>query len=43
LGTELNGVNNEIRKEAVRSEELNNVHGRLENEKRYLENKSNEL
>lgn len=43
LGTELNGVNNEIKKEAVSSEDLSTVNNRLENEKRYLETKQNEL
>jgi hypothetical protein len=39
LGTELNGINNEIKKEAIQSEDLGTVNNRLENEKRYLETK----
>ncbi|KAM3134913.1 hypothetical protein pb186bvf_012913 [Paramecium bursaria] len=43
LGTELNGVKNEIKKEGIRSEELNMNRRKLENEKQYLENKRQEL
>jgi hypothetical protein len=39
----LNGINNEIKKEAIQSEELNYSNNRLNNEKRYLETKRDEL
>ena len=39
----MNGINNEIKKEAMSSEDLNAVNQRLENEKRYLQTKFNEL
>jgi hypothetical protein len=39
LGTELQGINNEIRKENTRSEDLIAMKRKLENEKLNLENR----